>query len=204
MYAVLNARRSWCHQVLLTSEALEELNFWLDNIDNFNGQNIWPEASAIRVVYSDASSTGYGGYCVEHGGHIATDKWSGSEVHQSSMWRELQVVHLVLQDLGPKLKNHRVCWFTDNQNVARIALFGNRKPILHEEAIAILSICLSQQIRLEPEWIPREENEFADYLNRIDDVDDWMLNPEVFHELDARWGPHTVDRFADGFNNHLE
>ena len=47
MYAVLNARSSWCHQVLLTPEALEELAFWLNNIDNFNGQNIWPKASAI-------------------------------------------------------------------------------------------------------------------------------------------------------------
>ena len=108
MYAVLNARSSWCHQALLTPEALEELVLWLDNIDNFNGQTIWPKASAIRVVYSDASDSGYGGYCVEHGGHIVTSKWSENEVCQSSTWRELQAVHLVLQDLGPKLKNHRV------------------------------------------------------------------------------------------------
>ena len=67
MYAVLNTRSSWCHQVLLTPEALEELAFWLNNIDNFNGQNIWPKASAIRVVYSDASGSEYDGYCVEHG-----------------------------------------------------------------------------------------------------------------------------------------
>ena len=90
------------------------------------------------MVYSDASGSGYGGYCVEHGGHIATGKWSENEVCQSSTWRELRAVHLVLQDLGPKLKNHRVRWFTDNQNVARIVLIGSRKPILHEEAMAIL------------------------------------------------------------------
>ena len=113
-------------------------------------------------------------------------------------------MHLVLQDLGPKLKNHRVRWFTDNQNVARIVLIGSRKPILHEEAMAILSICLHQHIWLEPEWIPREENEFADYLSRIGDVDDWMLNPEVFQELDTRWSPHAIDRFADGYNCQLD
>ena len=78
MYAVLNAKISWCHHVLLTLEALEELTFWLDNIDNFNGQNIWPEASAIRVVYSDASGTGYGGYCMEHGGTLPLE--SGREI----------------------------------------------------------------------------------------------------------------------------
>ena len=141
---------------------------------------------------------------MKHRGHIATSKWSENEVCQSSTWRELQAVHLVLQDLGPKLKNHRVRWFTDNQNVARIVLIESRKPILHEEAMAILSISLHQQIRLEPKWIPREENEFADYLSRVGDVDDWMLNPEVFQELDTRWGPHTIDRFADRYNCQLD
>ena len=35
------------------------------------------------------------------------------------------------------------------------------------------------------------------------DIDDWSLNPEVFAWLDAIWGPHTVDRFADSNNCHL-
>ena len=64
---MLNARRSWCQYLLLTADAVEELAFWLEHINTFNGQNIWPKASAVRVVYSDASSTGFGGYCVEHG-----------------------------------------------------------------------------------------------------------------------------------------
>ena len=206
MYAVLQARSSCSKQVLFTPKALEELAFWLNSIDNFNGQNTWPEASAIWVVYSDTSCTGYGGYCVEHRRHIVTGKWSKNEVHQSSTWMKLRTVHLVLQNLGSnyKLKNHRIWWFTDNQNVARIVSIGSRKPILHEKAMAILFICLHQQIRLEPEWIPREENEFTDYLSRIGDVDDWMLNPEVLQKLNTRWGPHTLDRFADRYNCQFE
>ena len=39
---------------------------------------------------------------------------------------------------GPKFKNHRIQWFTDNHNVARIVLFESKRPILHEEAIATL------------------------------------------------------------------
>ena len=35
------------------------------------------------------------------------------------------------------------------------------------------------------------------------DLDDWMLDPQVFKELDAKWGPHTVDRFADNYNKQL-
>ena len=137
--------------MLLTSEALEELTFWLDNINNFNGQNIWAEVSATQVAYSDASNTMYGGYTVQkHGGHIAIGKWSQSEAHQCSTWWKLWAVHMVLDDLGPTLKNHRARWFTDHQNVARIVLIGSRKLVLHEKAMTILSICLHQQMQLEP------------------------------------------------------
>ena len=164
MYTVLNARASWFQQVLLTSDACEELTFWLRHISALNGQNLWPDPSAVRVVYSDANGTGYGSYCVEHGGHITTRRWRGDKA-QSSTWREFRAVHMTLDFFGPRLKNHRVRWFTDNQNVVRIVLYGSRKPLLQKEALAILSIGLHHQICLEPEWIPQEENEFADYLS---------------------------------------
>ena len=70
--------------------------------------------------------------------------------------------------------------------------------------MAIFATGVNNQIRLEPEWVPREENEFADYLSRIVDHDDWMLNPVVFQELHVMWGPHTIDRFADVHNRQLE
>ena len=71
LYATLNGRMSWCHRLTLTEEALLEIEFWHSEISSFNGQHIWPRPSAVRVVYSDASSTGYGGYVVEHGNLIA-------------------------------------------------------------------------------------------------------------------------------------
>ena len=204
LYGVLNARSSWCQTLLLTAEAAEELSFWHKHIEKFNGQNIWPKPSAVRVVYTDASGTGFGGYCVEHGDQVVTGQWSEEEAGQSSTWRELRAVHAVLDSICHKLQNHRVRWFTDNQNVVRIVLYGSRKVVLQEEALAIFATCVNYHIRLDPEWIPREENEFADYLSKSVDCDDWMLNPEVFQELDARWGPHTVDRFADVYNCQLE
>ena len=85
-----------------------------------------------------------------------------------------------------------------------IVLHGSRKPILQEETFAIFTTGVNNQIRQEPEWIPREENEFADYLSRIVDHDDWMLNPAVFQELKCYVGPHTIDRCADVHNRQLE
>ena len=100
--------------------------------------------------------------------------------------------------MAQSLKNCRVCWLTNNQNVVRIVLYSSRKPILQEEALAIFATGVNNQIRLEPEWIPREENEFADYLSRIVDHDDWMINPVVFQELHVMWGPHTMLMYITG------
>ena len=44
----------------------------------------------MRVVYSDASDTGFGGYTVEHGYHMAQEQWSQNEAACSSTWRELR------------------------------------------------------------------------------------------------------------------
>ena len=46
--------------------------------------NIWHSPSALRLVYSDASATGYGGYIVEHDPKIAHGQWSQEEAVQSS------------------------------------------------------------------------------------------------------------------------
>jgi len=92
--------------VVLSAEAKSEMLFWLSNIALFNGQYLWPKPSAIRVIYSDAK--GYGVYTVEHGSLIANDQWSGSEATQSSTWRELRALRMVLESYESKLCNQRM------------------------------------------------------------------------------------------------
>ena len=45
-------------------------------------------------------------------------------------------------------------------------------------------------------------NTQVDALTHWRDSDDWQLNPSVFRQLDSKWGPHTIDRFAS-HTNHL-
>ena len=203
LYVVLESRQSWSELLRLSSEASEELAFWSSSMEQYNAQPIWHSPSAVRVVYSDASDTGFGGYVVEHGGCVTHGQWTAAEAIQSSTWRELSAVYLVLLSVANKLVNARVRWFTDNQNVVWILQVGSKKPHLQKIALKVLSLAIQFQIRLEPEWVPRELNEKADFLSRIIDYDDWFLNPSVFAWLDSMWGPHTVDRFADWNNCQL-
>ena len=70
------------------------------------------------------------GYTVEHGPAIIHGHWSVWETEQSSTWCELQAVGEVLQSVANKLSGEQIRWFTDNQNVVSILLYGSRKPLL--------------------------------------------------------------------------
>ena len=71
LYTLLNSRHSWYEKLQVFLEAAEELQFWRKCLSDFNDQNIWRSPSAVRLIYSDASDTGFGGYRVEHGPQIA-------------------------------------------------------------------------------------------------------------------------------------
>jgi len=75
---------------------------------------------------------------------------------------EICAVRMVLEALKAKLTNERVWWFTDNQNVVHILMVGSRKPDLQAEALTIFfSISLAHHLHIEPEWVPRKNNETA-------------------------------------------
>ena len=142
LYAHLNCRTAWCQKLNLNTEALQELEFWDQQLLSFNGQFIWPRPSAVRFAYSDASRTGYGGYIVEHGKLVANGQWSEDYAAQSSTWHELRAVRLVLESFEAKLKDEWVRWFIDHQNVIRIVQHGSGKLTLQVKALTIFfNVC---------------------------------------------------------------
>ena len=207
LYTIINYRNTWNDKVVWTEKAWGEIKFWENNIESLNGKEMRYSAGAVRLVYSDASDSGYGGYAVNVGPRIAQGQWSESESQASSTWRELEVINRILQAYSKLMKGETVKWLTDNQNVVRIIEHGSRKHLLQEIAVNILSILMQTAIRLEMAWIPREKNQQADYLSRLVDHDDWMVNPHIFQWIDSIWGPHTIyiyiDRFATHYNRQL-
>ena len=88
--------------------------------------------------------------------------------------------------------------FTDNQNVANIVPCGSAKAHLQAEALSIYNICCNDSISKEMEWIPRSQNDQADFLSRIYDPDDWGLSWDTFRKIDLLWGhiPSIVSRIT--------
>jgi hypothetical protein len=58
-------------------------------------------------------------------------------------------------------------------------------------------------IHIRPRYIRSAVNTWADKLSRYLDIDDWQLDPSVFHETDTQFGFHTVDRLASALNTLL-
>ena len=91
------------------------------SLDQRNVRPIWFKSSPVRVAYSDASDTSYGGYIVELGPQMASQGvWSLDMANQSMTLREILAACKVWQSFAHDLAGLCVKWFTDNQNVVHI------------------------------------------------------------------------------------
>ena len=197
LYTVVNKKQSWNSKVEFTKGACDELTFWIGNVDSLNFRCPWlPFQSPARFVYSDASDYACSSF-IENELKIFHQNWSATEGSQSSTWRELRTVDLALSAFAPDLQGKKVAWFNDNSRVVSIVVHNrSRVEELQSLALSIFHVCASSGISLEMKWIPRDSNHQADSLSRIIDFDDYSINYDVFHMLDCKRGPHTVDRFA--------
>jgi hypothetical protein len=196
LYRTIQQSSSWDRRFLLSEEAKVEILFWQENFEN-SGQPIWKASPKVEVLsYSDASDVAWGGYAIQLGDQKAVGCWSAEESVKSSTFRELRGARLVLESLATQLEGKEVRHRTHNQSAERIMTVGSRVPEMHKEAILIYKVCRLHNIRLTAEWVSRDANTTADSLSRLDDPDDYMLDPACFRMVDELWGPHSYDRFA--------
>lgn len=168
-----------------------------------------PASNTAGISVHDASATGWGGHLIVVGKHHkAHGSWAPGELHgeKSSTWRELQGLLRFLRSVIHLLEGSTVVARGDNMNVYFILRKGGTSsPELHSICLDIFWLCLDHNLELVPEWVPREENERADYLPlfKIQDVDDFGISPDCFKLLSRAFGPFDVDCFASEHNAKL-
>ena len=126
-----------------------------------------PESSAVAVICSDASDSGFGGYLVQCGSEFVSSNWPKHHVSFSSTLKELLAVKFVLLSLLSQLAGLTVKWFTDNQNIPKLISCGSSKAYLQSKALSIYYICCNHSISIEMEWIPRSKNDQPDSLSHL-------------------------------------
>ena len=168
MYRFIETREAWYQERIIPDNVIEELKFWLHNLDDKNGHGIKNNPTITKVIYSDASDKGYGGYIVQRlGKTIAQGKFSRQEKHTSSTYRELAAVNYMLRSFKNILRDETIQWNSDNQNVCRIIQAGSTKPDFQSLALQIYHTCISNNNKIYSVWIPREENTFTTFNENL-------------------------------------
>ncbi|ESO93409.1 hypothetical protein LOTGIDRAFT_161981 [Lottia gigantea] len=163
--------KSWNHYINLSVSSREQINFWESNIQKLNSRSLRDDSSSSRIVFSDASDFGYGGYCIDIDGAISHGQWDSEESVKSLTWRELKAVDLVLKSFVKDLTNYGVKWFTDNQNTQRIALRD-----VYKNDIDILPNDLKHLANGLPDFLmkARADNTVKKYVNGFNRWKNWV------------------------------
>uniref|UniRef100_A0A7M5UXS3 Reverse transcriptase domain-containing protein n=1 Tax=Clytia hemisphaerica TaxID=252671 RepID=A0A7M5UXS3_9CNID len=205
MYKFVESNDTWDKIHLLPYAVEHELNFWKNNLSKTKSFRIKTKPEITKIVFSDASETGYGGYTVEKLGKIiAKGSFNELESKTSSTFRELLAIKNVLESLTEFVKNETIEWFTDNENSCRIIKSGSTKQHLQNLAIEIFNFCVINNTTIFPTWIPRDENCVSDRISKSIDTDNWSIDMESFNYILSQFGVITVDRFADNLNAKVE
>ena len=151
-------------------------------MSQLNGKDLFDKTQVFdSVVYSDASQFGYGGYVVSDMQNLVSQRqWSADEKGKSSTWQEPRAVYYMLTSIGHIRTGHKVQWYTDNQNVTCIIDRGSREPDLQTLAEEIVNLCNNHRVSVIPVWVPQDNNQLADYLSKLTDVDDWGIHSDIF------------------------
>lgn len=89
LYFSIETRQNWDAITELTNSAYEELQFWLNHVDNLPYRNLFPLwRNPNRVIFSDASSFAGAGVLLQPRNRVAQFMFDDFDKKQSSSDRE--------------------------------------------------------------------------------------------------------------------
>lgn len=214
IYSCMNHTPITQSYTILTTNAIMEIQFWLKSFDLFNGhRRIWKRKDSPFIITTDASGNNprnngaWAAWTYIHGQiAIARGAWLRETNEDASAYLELETIHNALQSYNRIniLSGRRVRVRTDSQNVFYVITSSRSKSDkLHSLYKQVYWYCFSNAIELEAEWIPREENDFADWYSKLIEPHDVKLNPIIFTALRKRWGNFSIDLFASHENYQM-
>ncbi|KAG1247021.1 hypothetical protein G6F68_014386 [Rhizopus microsporus] len=160
------------------------------------------ETPAI-TIYTDSSDTGWGitsPVLKTHG------FWKEEEKNWSINVRELMAIYFALKFHAPKFKNKTIKIFTDNKTSIKYTTKagGTASPILQDIAVKIQDLCNQFCLKVAYQHVKGILNTEADSLSRKQPpLYERSLSKNIFRKIQMRWGPLTVDTFANRHNRKL-
>lgn len=193
LYAALQTRQSWSSRLNISDRAKEDLSWWLEAVDGWNGSPMAPRKIDCQI-WTDASNSGWG---ATYEDLECSGAWDLDLRSKHINEQELQAVHLALKSFASELRGKSVQIMSDSATtVAYLNNMGGPKANLTQVAESVWATALEHNIVIQARHVPGVTNTHADYLSRLPTQYEWMLHPSMFAYLDYLWGPHSIDRFA--------
>ena len=89
MHFIIQSRQVWDVSFTLSEALVQELKFWLQHIDSFNGYSIRGVFCATSTVHNNANDFAFGDYLATFNGEPVRGMFSPADVNASSTYREL-------------------------------------------------------------------------------------------------------------------
>ncbi|KAM4705063.1 LOW QUALITY PROTEIN: uncharacterized protein WCC33_009911 [Rhinophrynus dorsalis] len=175
----LHLRRglAYADLICLSSDAREELVWWLKHLDAWNGRAIF--GMVPDLVISDASLLGWGARL----GSVTTGgKWSQQERDLHINCLELLAGSFALKSLAKDRVHCCILLKMDNISAVQYInrLGGTKSKQLAELAKDFWHFCLDRNVTIQAEYLPGLSNAVADWNSRyLCDRSDWMLHGEL-------------------------
>ncbi len=195
-FDALHGLRSWGADVRLGRQALRDLTWWRRLSPDHLAGPIW-RPPTTRTLHTDASGSIGWGAALDDGSATASGRWQPTELPWHITAKELIAVRYAIDAFSPHLAGHTVNLRSDNAAVVAVVNSGtSRSPALMAQVRLLWQRLAELRTRLLARYIRTGDNHLADGLSRGRRAPAWRLPPAVFADLQRRWGPHQVDRFA--------
>lgn len=153
------------------------------------------------VIYSDASTTGWGGAC---GIETVSGQWSNEERKNHVNYLELLAAFLVLKSFAKNHSNCQILLRIDNSTAVSYInrMGGIQFPHLTQITKQIWQWCEIRKIYIYASYIRSKDNSIADAESRRNHPDiEWELKDSAFQKIIELFGQPEVDLFASRINN---
>ena len=204
-----DAREHWLNRAcnyeiqFQLEEAESNLTWWISLDRKVPVQSSILSRISSMTIESDASNKGWGA----RQGELSTGgRWSQEESSHHINYLELLAAFLALQSFAKHSRSMTIQMKMDNVTaVAYINKLGaTHSPLLCQLVLTIREWSLQRKIFLVAEHLPGKENVAADQESRLmKDRCDWMLNPQVFSQIQQAMGLLQIDLFASRLTKQL-
>lgn len=200
----LGSEMNFDNEVNLSSQSVDELKWWYENVELKNGKQIRPKQVQFRCR-TDASLEGWGAVNMDLNKH-ANGRWSFEEKQSHINYLELMAIFYALQVFYPNENGVHIEIQSDNISAVKYVndMGGITSEKLDKLAKSIWEWCLIRNIYISANYIPGIQNT-ADFFSRhFSDSIEWMLKRSVFDRLCKHFFQPDIDLFASSVNRQLE